>query len=858
MKKLINKILASMLTMALIIGMFAGVGLEAKASQYYYTLNVKVIDESGNPVSGVELYLKSTYYSTRGDLAFGTSDSDGKITYQCTGKELNDDEYQLQPVTGSDYTCASPKTVLFDYDDNHEMSIYSIDDQEYSGEEITITVSKQAAEPTISTATTTATSIGKDGGDVTVTITGENLPDTMYYKRQYVGDDGLGGTMNKTVDWSGQAVSATGTATEKTISVPLPAVTSSSYADATAWKISVALTEDGTFKAVSPNTITIEGIEAPVTPEITGVTTSKTSVSAEGEKITVTVTGKNLPESVYSKLYYQYEMSGKVVDSSYGIATLTDLTGTSDTSKTFEIDIPAESEVGGTLGWKIAVSLTMNGTYTKSDAMTIEESSEPTFDKKTLNIIVKDKSGNPVEGVKLVLTCDVGCYILLTETDANGKTSFMTTTQNNTFTLKPAEDSEYECTDPATVIIAKDGEDSYIQKVNNVEFTGQEVVLEVEKAETNISSIEYSITEAKREGEQVTVTVNGKALPEKLYYAVKYKAPTGEDFVEEAVVEKAEGTFAQRTFTVNLPAASAYPTATAWRIGVNTEDPGENHTYQFARKDMFTETNISIAPDTVTEETAKALDDAITEANAEIEKINKDEYTEDSLKAYVDAIEAAKALVDSSDATNTRYLDAIQAIADAKAGLKKIEKPAEPVVKDVKVSGINVTGAPSKKIAAGKKIRLTADVTPANASKKEVVWTSSNSKYATVDANGKVTMKKAGAGKSVVITATAKDGSKVSGSIKISIKKHAVKSIKLKASKTVKAGKKIKVKATVKTTGKSVNKKLKWTVSNSAYAKVTSNGTVKALKAGKGKKVKVTAAATDGSGKKKFVIIKIK
>ena len=87
MNKLINKILASMLTMALIIGMFAGVGLEAKASQYYYTLNVKVIDESGNPVSGVELYLKSTYYSTRGDLAFGTSDSDGKITYQCTGKE---------------------------------------------------------------------------------------------------------------------------------------------------------------------------------------------------------------------------------------------------------------------------------------------------------------------------------------------------------------------------------------------------------------------------------------------------------------------------------------------------------------------------------------------------------------------------------------------------------------------------------------------------------------------------------------------------------------------------------------------------------------------------------------------------
>lgn len=36
------------------------------------------------------------------------------------------------------------------------------------------------------------------------------------------------------------------------------------------------------------------------------------------------------------------------------------------------------------------------------------------------------------------------------------------------------------------------------------------------------------------------------------------------------------------------------------------------------------------------------------------------------------------------------------------------------------------------------------------------------------------------------------------------------------------------------------------------------SGKVKALKAGKGKKVKITAMATDGSGKKKSVTIKIK
>jgi VCBS repeat-containing protein len=39
---------------------------------------------------------------------------------------------------------------------------------------------------------------------------------------------------------------------------------------------------------------------------------------------------------------------------------------------------------------------------------------------------------------------------------------------------------------------------------------------------------------------------------------------------------------------------------------------------------------------------------------------------------------------------------------------------------------------------------------------------------------------------------------------------------------------------------------------------VTSNGVVKTKKAGKGKTVKITVAATDGSGKKTTVKIKIK
>ena len=54
------------------------------------------------------------------------------------------------------------------------------------------------------------------------------------------------------------------------------------------------------------------------------------------------------------------------------------------------------------------------------------------------------------------------------------------------------------------------------------------------------------------------------------------------------------------------------------------------------------------------------------------------------------------------------------------------------------------------------------------------------------------------------------------------------------------------------------NRTLKWSSSNTKYAKVSSKGTVTTYKAGKKKSVKITARAVDGSGKSKTVTIKIK
>ena len=174
----------------------------------------------------------------------------------------------------------------------------------------------------------------------------------------------------------------------------------------------------------------------------------------------------------------------------------------------------------------------------------------------------------------------------------------------------------------------------------------------------------------------------------------------------------------------------------------------------------------------------------------------------------------------------------------------------------IKVTKIKITGI-SKKIAAGKKIALKASVYPANADNKGITWVSGNKKVATVNSKGVVTVKKKTGGKTVKIYAIAKDGSKVKAVYTLRSMKGVVKKVSISGKKTVKAGKTLKLKAKVTAT-KSANKTLKWTSSNTKYATVSKSGKVTAKKAGAGKKVKITAMATDGSGKKKTITIKIK
>ncbi len=147
-------------------------------------------------------------------------------------------------------------------------------------------------------------------------------------------------------------------------------------------------------------------------------------------------------------------------------------------------------------------------------------------------------------------------------------------------------------------------------------------------------------------------------------------------------------------------------------------------------------------------------------------------------------------------------------------------------------------------VYVGSSLTLKATVSPENATNKKVTWKSSNTNVAVVNANGKITAKKAG---TVTISVLTIDGNK-KAVCKVTVKKQPVKSVALNKTKaTLYTGEKLTLKATINPSN-ATNKKITWTSSNSKVAVVNENGIVTAKKNGT-----VTISAVTADGNKKAV-----
>ncbi|MDO5519055.1 MAG: glycosyl hydrolase [bacterium] len=146
----------------------------------------------------------------------------------------------------------------------------------------------------------------------------------------------------------------------------------------------------------------------------------------------------------------------------------------------------------------------------------------------------------------------------------------------------------------------------------------------------------------------------------------------------------------------------------------------------------------------------------------------------------------------------------------------------------------------SVKLDKGKTVKLTASILPTNATNKNVTWSTSNSKVATVK-NGVVTAVAPG---TATITVTTKDGNK-KATCKVTVNAVKVKKLTLSQSKlTLISGKTKTLKVTKVTPNDATVKSVTWKTSNSKVAKVSSKGKVTAVGVGK---AYIYAVAKDGS-----------
>lgn len=151
---------------------------------------------------------------------------------------------------------------------------------------------------------------------------------------------------------------------------------------------------------------------------------------------------------------------------------------------------------------------------------------------------------------------------------------------------------------------------------------------------------------------------------------------------------------------------------------------------------------------------------------------------------------------------------------------------------------------------AGKKKTLTATVSPATASNKNVSWKSSDKNVATVSSKGVVTAVAVG---TAVITVTSKDGN-ASTTCRVTVTQPATGISLNKTKANVDIGSTYTLKATIKPDN-ATSKYVSWTSSNTKVATVTSKGVVKGLKTGK---TTITAATANGEFKASCVITVIK
>ena len=227
-----------------------------------------------------------------------------------------------------------------------------------------------------------------------------------------------------------------------------------------------------------------------------------------------------------------------------------------------------------------------------------------------------------------------------------------------------------------------------------------------------------------------------------------------------------------------------------------------------------------------------------------------DVYETATLKAHVTPKNASNPLVKwSSSNKSVVKVDSNGKLKALKLGKATITATsvdggfkAKCVVKVIhKVHSINISKRKAT-VYVGDTFKLTASVSPENATNKKLVWSSSDQSVCLVSSSGKVTAVKAGTAKIIVQS--------VQGNVKtkcvVTVENPAKKITLSKTSATLSVGKTLTLTAEVNPAN-TTNKRVTWESSDKRIASVSSKGVVTAKKAGT---VYITATTSNGISKR--------
>lgn len=181
--------------------------------------------------------------------------------------------------------------------------------------------------------------------------------------------------------------------------------------------------------------------------------------------------------------------------------------------------------------------------------------------------------------------------------------------------------------------------------------------------------------------------------------------------------------------------------------------------------------------------------------------------------------------------------------------VNETSKPATSEQTRISVTKIALDRS-SIELIAGESTKISAIITPDNASDKGVLWATSNASIAKVDKNGLITAKSEG---TVIITATSADGGlKAECSLYVKAKTIPVTGVRLEWDKLeLTAGGRFSLKAEVSPSNAS-NTAVSWKSSNTKVAKVDKNGKVEAVSSGT---AKITVTTEDGGKKDECTVV---